>query len=619
MGPLEQLHREGWLSALDLHFAGLLGRLDPGATEPVLLAAALASRAVRRGHTCLDLSDAGARLLHDEQRASLRVEAPEPAAWQQQLRGSPLVGEGEAPTPLVLDPAGQLYLFRYWQHERSIARAVQQRAVAEVEAVDGAWLRERLDNLFAEPPPGAIDGQRLAAAVALLQRLTVISGGPGTGKTYTVTKLLALLIEAALQRGERLPRITLLAPTGKAAARLAESIKQAKQGLSVSAAVLAAIPEEAATLHRGLGSIGGSTLRFRHGADHPLPADLVLVDEASMVDVGLMARLVEALAPRARLVLLGDRDQLASVEAGSVLGDICNTGAATGISTARVAQLRELAGLELGAEQPQHPVAGIWDSVVQLRHSYRYRPDSGIAGLARAINAGDAAQALELLGSDAYPDVSLCDPGPGWQLPEPLLHSVLERYGAYLDQSEPLTALAAFNRFRLLCAHRRGARGVQALNSAIEKALAEAGRIAPRGRDYLGRPVMVTRNDYSQQLFNGDVGLTLADPDASGSPAVCFVASDGSLRKLAPGWLPAHETVYAMTVHKSQGSEFDEVAVLLPDESSPVLSRELLYTAVTRAREQVVLYGTAERVREAIGARIERSSGLRARLWKASS
>jgi exodeoxyribonuclease V alpha subunit len=435
----------------------------------------------------------------------------------------------------------------------------------------------------------------------------VISGGPGTGKTSTVVKILALLVEQALarapaatvRRAAELPRMLLLAPTGKAAARLSEAIKRAKGALQATAEVRAAIPDEASTIHRALGTIGGHAQRFRHHRDAPLAADVIVVDEASMVDLALMARLLEAVPAGARVILLGDKDQLASVEAGAVLGDICG------------------AGLDRSA------TGAIAASIALLTRSYRYGADSGIGKLAAAINHAQPERALELLRDPDIRDVSLVDYAPGGALPVELYSAAVAGFRPLLEASDAAAKLRALDRFAVLCAHRRGPHGQLAINRAIEAGLREAGLVPAGSERYAGRPVIVTQNDYQARLFNGEVGVLLRDPqaavdgNAAGRLVAQFTAPDGGLRSIPAARLPPHESAYALSVHKSQGSEFDEVAVVLPPDASPVLSRELLYTAVTRARERVTVYGSAQIVTLCVERTVRRASGLRDALWSA--
>jgi exodeoxyribonuclease V alpha subunit len=585
---VERLVAAGYLSRLDAAFAETIARLGGERRPEVRLAAACASRQVGAGHVCLEMRRLVAQRILIGEAGEPFPAPPWPALeeWRESLRTSPLVsvrsdGANDAvatsPRPLVLDARDRLYLHRYWQHQEMLAGALRGRMTSGERSIDEDLLAEGLTRLFGEASGSSpSDLPRLAAETAVRQGFCVISGGPGTGKTTTVVKILALLVEQA-ERFERPFRAELLAPTGKAAMRLAEAIGAAKRALACRPEIRDAIPETTRTIHRCLGAIGATGTRFRHGPDAPLLADLVLVDEASMVDLALMARLAGALPAGARLVLLGDRDQLASVEAGSVLGDIC-----------------------AAARSP----------VVFLTESHRYDPASGIAALAEAIRRGDADGALTLLESPAHRDVERVDPGadgPG----EALIAHAATEYRRYLGEADLAARLAALARFRILCAHRRGPHGVATVNRIVEDTLAEGGWIERRGPTYAGRPLLVTRNDYGLQLFNGDVGILVADPEDPSRRRAVFRSGEGTLRRLSPARLPPHETVFAMSIHKSQGSEFDEVAVLLAEPESPLLSRELLYTAVTRSRRRVVLYATRSAVAAAVRRPVERSSGLR--------
>lgn len=632
---LEDLRKAKLLGPLDEHCARALCRIAGDERPSVLLAAAVAVRQIGLGHVCTDLRSLAARqqLVADDGITMHEVSWPDATRWLGELRDSPVVGgpSDAERRPLVLDAAGRLYLRRYHEHEQRLAAALCARATEIEPATDESLLEEVLSRLFTPDASdaGATDApqtssrrrrgndsgvtqlalglarhdeQRDAARRAATRRLCVVSGGPGTGKTSTVVKILALLVEQRVHAGLRAPRVLLLAPTGKAAMRLTEAIGQAKSRLACSDEIRAAIPAEAATIHRALVSIGGSSTRFRHDADHPLRADVVLVDEASMVDLALMARLVDAVPRDARLILLGDKDQLASVEAGAVLGELCSLAS----------------DVERG-ENVSPEASAISSSIVELTRSYRYRPGSGIEALANAVNRGEAERALEILADPAFGDVERSDPEPGVALSERLRAEVLEAGRAYLAPSSAEQRLTALEEFRVLCAHRRGPHGVVTANGDIEALLADAHLVDRRnGPTYAGRPIIITRNDYQLQLFNGDVG-TIVEKD--GKLLAAFVASGKSgkagetpertERHYSPARLPPHETVFAMTIHKSQGSEFSHVAVLLGDRSSPLLTRELLYTAVTRAKEKVTLYATEAVLAEAIARRTERGSGLR--------
>jgi exodeoxyribonuclease V alpha subunit len=587
----ELLLGEEEFAPIDLQFGRLLSRLSDGG-EVLLRLAMRASRAIRDGHSCLDLPALAAESGTDYD------------TWLKVLHGSPVVGAPGDWRPLILDEAGRLYLYRYWAAERQVAEACLARS--RPVAVDEARLTAQLAALFSVPTPGGINWQKVAAATAALRQFCVISGGPGTGKTYTVVRILALL---AGQQPARPPVVALAAPTGKAAARMQEAIRFAKQSLPVDEATRAAIPESASTIHRLLGARPNS-VHFRHDRSNPLAVDVLVVDEASMVDLALMARLVDALPPRARLILLGDKSQLASVEAGSVLGDIC--AGAGGVSKPFARQLLQLTGERVPTVESAGPLA---DAVIYLHESRRFRGDGGIGRLAVLINAGQAEEALALLRRQ--------DPQLDWQpiggkaLAAALPAAVVAGYQPYLRAVAAGAAaedvFEQYNRFRVLCAHRSGPAGVEALNVRIEAALAAAHLLPRQGAWYAGRPVMITQNDYNLRLFNGDIGLTL--PEVDGTLRVCFPMVDGSIRRLHPARLPAHETVYAMTVHKTQGSEFEHVLVVLPEEESRVLDRKLLYTAVTRAKAKVSLWGAAAVFARGVALAAMRGSGLAARLW----
>jgi len=574
------------LPVLPAEFARVVGTLAGETSEGAVLCAALAAHATAGGHVCLDLARVAGCAPFDGVLALPALD--ELIAL---LAASPLTTRPGGFAPLVLDGT-RLYLHRYWHYEVSLAAELLARAQAPAAAVQIDRVRGVLDRLF--PPSGdAPDMQKIAAATAILKGLSVISGGPGTGKTSTAARILAALVELA--GGKRLA-IGLAAPTGKAAARLE--------------AALAALPAtrdlglRAVTLHRLLGFSGGAMPRF--DAANPLPLDVLVVDEASMIDLALAAKLVRALPPATRLILLGDKDQLASVEAGAVLASIA--AGAKGFSPAMRSALARATGERLPEGGEATPLG---DSVVLLERSYRFDAASGIGRLARAVRSGDAEAALSVLdeGGEA-----------AWQAheAEALGAAVFAAYEPYFaavaSGADPANCFAALARFRALAALRGGPFGVEAINRSVERRLAARDAAVLHRRWYPGRPVMVTRNDYALRLANGDVGIALADPSANGGIAIVFETAEGGFRKLSPARMPECETVYAMTVHKSQGSEFDDVLLVLPAEPSPVLSRELVYTGVTRAKRRVALASTPEILRAALATRVERDSGLAERL-----
>jgi len=611
----DALRAAGELSLLDEQLARGVVRMAGESRPEVLLAAALASRAVRNGHVCLDLGRFVKPLLEGP-AAPDGAAWPSLQAWLETLRGSRVVGGASDTTPLVLE-GERLYLRRYFRYETRLARQLGER-IEHLEAkLDGKALRASLDRLFPRDglAPGELDVQRLAALVAVARRFCIISGGPGTGKTTTVVKILALLAEQAVLAGKKKLHVTLVAPTGKAAARLREAILEQRAKLDVDESIRALVPDATSTIHRALRPVPGSLSRFRHDADNPLPTDVLLVDEASMVDLALMARLVDALPPHARLILLGDRNQLASVEAGAILGDLCGPPRPVGFSRAFATHVTTLSGDDVPVAASDAGDAGIEDCVVQLRRNYRYPAGSGIATLAQAINDGDAERAAAVLAA-GHDDVRwFSSPSSKDALGDALRACVVDGYRAYLCERDPRACFDAFGRFRVLAAHRRGPLGVETLNALVADALAEEGLLRPVGPWYARRPLLVRENDYQVGLFNGDVGLVLPDADDGDAARAWFFTAEGTVRKLAPSRLPPHETVFAMTVHRARGSEFGEVAVVLPREASASLTRELLYTGVTRARRRVVVFGDAEVVAGAVTRPIERASGITVRQW----
>ncbi len=611
LGELEKAAAQGLIDELDFHFARFIGELAHSNAPELLLAACLVSRQTGEGNVCVDLGVYADKPLfrNPRQEAIPDLIAPSLDVWKTVLSATDVVGKPGDPAPLILDQHHRLYLGRYWQFESDLVAQVLSRVAQPWEAVDLARLKEGLARLFPTQGVGP-DWQMIAAAIAVLQRFAVISGGPGTGKTTTVTRILALLMEQS--RPARI-RIALAAPTGKAAARLTESIKQAKTHLDCDPTAKEAIPEEASTIHRLLGGVPERP-RFRHHADNPLHLDVLVVDEASMVDLPLMARLVDALPARARLILLGDKDQLSSVEAGSVLGDICDSGQVRGYSPSLVNVLNDLMGCRLETTDDRSQ-ALIRDSIVVLRKSYRFGSDSGIGTLAKAVNSGAAKAAVASLDAKRFEDIAWHSVTAA-QLPARLAEIAVEGYGAYLNATDPFDVLEQFNRFRVLCALREGPFGVEQVNRYIELALQQRRLIRTEGRWYAGRPVMIKRNDYHLRLFNGDIGIVLRDPAADHRLRAYFIMPDGSVRKILPNRLPEHETAYAMTIHKSQGSEFAHTVIILPDIDAPVLTRELIYTAITRAKQRADLWATEAIFKLAIARRVERSSGLKDALWR---
>ncbi|MGF6272840.1 exodeoxyribonuclease V alpha subunit [Massilia sp. UYP11] len=622
------LTEAGELRRLSGAFARFIAQLG-AAPPPLVLAAAILSELEGHGHSCVQLADLAASpasLLgwSDEQWARLALAAaPLPrgvAGWRKLLAGCGQVWvreEFDYDQPLVLD-GERLYLRRYWRDETKVARAVRERAEA-THPVDAGLVRSWLDRLFAAAPDAPRpDWQKLACAVALRGSVAIITGGPGTGKTYTVARLLALLFATAPDAERQ--RVALAAPTGKAAARLKQSIDKAlgelaeRVGAALPLRELTARMGAARTLHSLLGA-RPDTRAFAHHRGNPLDVDVLIVDEASMVHLEMMASLLDALPPGATLILLGDKDQLASVEAGAVLGDLCHDAQSGNYDDDTIAYVRAASGEAIPAQYAGEGGA-LAQQTVMLRHSRRF--GGPIGQLALAVNAGDTARAEAVLRAGA-------EDGDGvrWiehAQPSQLLQLAHAGYAPYLELVKGGAAgdvdwirqvLQRFETFRILCAVRDGEWGVSGLNEAIEKRL-EAGGLLRRGAEwYVGRPVMVTRNDYSTGVFNGDIGVTLPDPARPGAQRVYFLEGD-NVRSVLATRLRNVETAFAMTVHKSQGSEFRHTVLALPRESNAILTRELVYTGITRAsREFTLVTPSGEVLREAIASRTHRTSGLR--------
>ena len=577
---LDDLHARGLVVDIDRHFGAFAAEIDGGGGSGVALAAALASAHAREGHTCLAMESlAGSRWPDAD-----GVELPELAPWLESLAASPAVRAERANErrPLVLDARGRLYLERLWAAERRVEREVRAlaRPLGAGAAPDPERLDAALDRFF---PPGAPSARpRAAARAAALHRLCLVTGGPGTGKTTTVAGIVALLVALGLAAPER---IALAAPTGKAAARLQESVRERGTELAATLPALADFAAEASTLHRllaGLGRAGGE-----------LSVDALVVDEGSMVDLSLMGRILATLPEGARLILLGDASQLASVAPGAVFADLCGAD-----------------------EAPDSPLRRC---VVRLDHNWRFDEAGGVGRLAAGIVRGDAGAALAALEDPEEVDTAL----------RPLAgESGFARIAAAFaeEQAAPLVramrdgsagggsapASGPFRRFQVLCAHRSGPFGSERFNALVERWLRARGLAPAEDEFYPGRPLIVTRNDRRTGLSNGDTGVVVLD--ARGRRRVRFPElrdEQGQPRLVSPARLPAHESYFALTVHRAQGSEYDEVAVVPGPAASRVATRELLYTAVTRARRRVVVHATAQSVADAVGRKTDRSSGLR--------
>lgn len=533
-------------SKLDLHFARCLQELSHSENADFALAAALSSYFTNQGNVCVDLSQLAGQKFPPE--AEEGIICPQLSTWLASLRQHPMVGLAGEFKPLILN-GNYLYLYRYWQYEQQLRINIMQRIALD------------LTNLAAINTP---DEQDQAVYKALNKSFYIISGGPGTGKTTTVVKLLISLLTDNPQL-----RIALAAPTGKAASRLQQVMQEQLPPNFIQ--------PQTYTIHRLLGTIGYSN-DFRANAHNPLTYDVIIVDEASMIGLSLMTKLAAAIKLSTKWLLLGDKDQLASVEAGSVFGDLC-----------------------------QHLSQDAPDNISLLTVNYRFNKDSGIGILAAKLRAAQAEAALNTA-QKFNQDLQWHDLAIAQDLAKQLSPLIINGFKPYLICHEPQTALDNLAKFRVLCATRRGSYGVERVNQLIEQILLQNNYInMQQKRWYHGKPIMITRNDYSLNLFNGDIGVILLDEEYK--LMAYFRDAEGKLRSLHPQRLPEHETAYTITVHKSQGSEFEQVLLLLPDCHSPLLSRELLYTAVTRAKSSLHICATTEVFLQTAKHSIDRQSG----------
>jgi exodeoxyribonuclease V alpha subunit len=672
MRQLQACAAQGSLRRLDVAFARFVLGMAPQSDPALPIAAALLAHLEGQGHACMPIEQlpaqaaallAGLAGQGSVPPSSLAALPHDAAGWSRVLSTCALIdtepdtapdvtthdddtGEGDArsSTPLVLH-GGRLYLRRYWRHEQRVAQQVRLRC-QQAHPVDIAAARAALERLFAPTTiDEELDWQRIACALALRAGLTVITGGPGTGKTHTAARALALLLMQPRRDetgSDRPLRVALAAPTGKAAARLGQSIAAAWPALLQQAAVNEALAQALAadlarigparTLHALLGA-RRHTRKFRYDASNRLPLDVLIVDEASMVHLEMMDALLAALPDNARLVLLGDKDQLASVEAGAVLGELCR-GAGQGRYDDATAQYLDAVSGQRLADAMVQGGSVLDQQTAVLRHSHRF--GGAIHKLAAAVNAGDVAATTALLQAGNDPAIAWRRSGSARDVLPLALHGRDDTAGGYagyaellqrraarspgeggaIDNAWLLELLRAFDKVRVLCAVHDGEWGTQALNAAIEQALADSGAIHRQGEWYDGRAVMVTRNDADAGVFNGDIGIVLATGHGAGTCRAHFF-NGTTLRSVAVGRLPPVQTAFALTVHKAQGSEFEHAVLVLPAPPSRVASRELVYTAVTRARAAFTLVtGQDEALAEALARRTLRFSGLAERIGR---
>ncbi len=600
---LSRAAARGEASRIGTEIARFITRLSPREPDGVIAAAYLAGAVTEDSHTCLCLDTSSLASTALEKG----LEPRDLEALPRDLPQSEMVGRPGETAPLILD-GDRLYLHRYWSYEQRLASRLLTMARQSPKPPDILLASKMTDSLFPSGPAKP-DWQKIAAFNALFRRLLVISGGPGTGKTRTVTALMALLL-ACDKAGEL--RIAMCAPTGKAAARLTESVTSSMNSLDLPREIRRKMPLRAQTLHRllGYGKIPGL---FRFNRENPLPCNLLILDEASMVDLPMMVHLTDALRDEAGLVLLGDRDQLASVDAGSVLNDLCR-----GVDMfTHSRSFIELAGrINENLLVPESGLASpppLRDGIITLSHNYRFCPGSGIMELSSAVNHGDFHRAKRILEDRALEKVRFI-PASRMDIGAFLEREALPGFRHLMQAVTPEDALGKMDDLKILCGLKRGFSGQGLINSHVSTML-NKGRPRLAAALFKGLPIIITRNDYMLELFNGDTGIIW--PDESGSMKAWFPTGKDEARRFSPARLPAFQAAWAITVHRSQGSEFRKVLLVLPSEKSAMPGRELLYTAITRAREEIVIWGAWNDLKACIKNRTARASGLGDILWRA--
>lgn len=598
----------GEASRLGSEFARFIARIAPEESCGVILGVYLACAVLEDSHTCLVLDPDVLSTAAEAKGICLK----DARAVIKDIREAGVVGRPGDLKPLILD-GNRLYLHRYWRYEQRIAgrllalAGIRSRPSDELAAVE-------LVKQFFPRCPARPDWQKIAVFNALYRNLLVISGGPGTGKTRTITAVMAVLL-AASEKKDLI--IAMCAPTGKAAARLTESVAEAIPEFGLPAGIVERMPVKAHTIHRLLGA-GLKPGVFRFNRETPLPHDVVIVDEVSMVDLPMMVHLLDALHEHAKLVLLGDRDQLASVEAGSVLRDICAGSGSFSYShdfVERAGKIGEKIEPEIsGSNSAEGRSTELRDCIIVLGHSYRFSEGTGIAELASAVNRGRFTEVSEILGNRRFPRVRFISAAKT-DLPA-LLESEVSGFIRELPASESQQqALKKMGDFRILCGLKRGYTGVEYINRHIAAHFFQAMEGHGRGL-YRGLPVIINRNDYMLGLYNGDTGI--AWPDETGRLRIWFDAGENGLRCFSPARLPTFDPAWSITVHRSQGSEFSKVLFVLPSEKTAMPGRELLYTAITRARDEIIIWGTWRDLEACVVNRTRRNSGLGAILWESA-
>ncbi len=541
-------------SNIDTQFANLIKKLDARESDEVFEAAALASFYARAGHIFVEIEDE-------------RIEY---------IRQSRCVGGCDDYAPLILQD-NKLYLYRYWKYKKNFSEYIEKTFKKELKKIDINIAKKCLKIFF-----DFDDSYEITAGLsALLKYFVVITGGPGAGKTSIAAKILGAVI--FMNKTENF-KIALAAPTGKAAARLKESIGNAKKFLDVEKEILGKIPEDAYTIHRLLGKKENSSAYF-YNAENPIPFNMILIDEASMIDIELMSSFIDALLPDTLLIMLGDKDQLSSVQPGSVFADICGNASINAFSKDFISIFNKISDRNFNLDLSESE-----KNVIEFKRSFRFSDESGIKLLSDAINRNKPDEAFDILRKDEFYDLKWIDIKDNNSLYDEMQDLCITKYRDYLQNNEPEKCIANFSKFKILCAIRAGSFGASGLNEFAEHVLEKEGLINREDSWYHKKPILITKNDYDLNLFNGDTGITFKD--SYSRSFVFFPLEHGKVKKIFSKKILYYETSYAITVHKSQGSEFDEILLVLPDKESSVLTKELLYTAVTRAKNKVIVIGS---------------------------
>lgn len=598
---LDLLLKEELIEPFDVEFARTISTLEGSIQKTLAISSSLVSRFRRDGHVCVDLKKIKKGNLFDLDMPHIQEMLPDENEWKNNLLSTKTVVRPGDRGPLVLDEKLRLYLYRFWKYEQLVFNAIKYRTMEDMELPDLSIIKNLLNRHY--PFSDKNDWQKIASAIALKKRFCAISGGPGTGKTHLIFKIISLIKEISSYDSAS---IVLLAPTGKASARMKEAFQKVKNSSDESASSM----PYTSTIHRFL--IGLRTKKKPKNL--PKTPQLVIVDEASMVDLELMAKLFQTLKENCQIILTGDKNQLSSVEAGAVFSDICPQERKNIFSSTMCRYLKEVTGDELIPGQVENNEIG--DCIVNLERSYRFGPDSGIYQLSRAIKECDWESAISILKNKDYPDVTWKSIDSVKTLKIHLKRIIEEHFKKMLDTFSPSEALRLMDEFRILTPIREGPSGVLEINRLAENILTRGSMSLNMGEWYHGKPIIITRNNYELELFNGDVGIVLKEASTLKDLRVYFSSEDNSIRSFHPMLIPEYETAYAMTVHKSQGSEFNKVLLILPPYDLPLLTRELLYTAVTRAKHRVEIWGNEDILKASILRRTIRISGLKDLLWK---